>query len=100
MSERNENHTEVVNIYKHPDKDYVYIGRGSPFGNPFKLGKYTREEALEKFRHYFYEYALKNEDYRDAVLALKGKKLGCFCKPKSCHGDIIKEWLDGQTNTV
>uniref|UniRef100_A0A6M3L3D3 DUF4326 domain-containing protein n=1 Tax=viral metagenome TaxID=1070528 RepID=A0A6M3L3D3_9ZZZZ len=94
------NNTEVINIYKHPDKDYVYIGRGSPFGNPFKLGKYTREEALEKFHHYFHEYALKNEDYRNAVLALKGKKLGCFCKPKSCHGDIIKEWLDGQANTV
>lgn len=20
---------------------------------------------------------------------LDGKRLGCFCKPKSCHGDVI-----------
>ena len=22
---------------------------------------------------------------------LKGKTLGCFCKPKSCHGDVLVE---------
>ena len=86
--------TEVINIYKYEGKDYIYIGRGSPFGNPFRIGKYTREQALEMFRRYFYEIALKDEGYKQKLLALKGKKLGCFCKPKSCHGDIIKEWLD------
>jgi hypothetical protein len=25
---------------------------------------------------------------------LKGKVLGCFCKPNACHGDVIKEYLD------
>jgi hypothetical protein len=24
------------------------------------------------------------------VLALRGKRLGCLCKPAPCHGDIIK----------
>jgi hypothetical protein len=23
------------------------------------------------------------------LLELDGKRLGCFCKPKLCHGDII-----------
>lgn len=25
---------------------------------------------------------------------LKGKRLGCFCKPLSCHGDIIVSILE------
>ncbi|MCG6418638.1 DUF4326 domain-containing protein [Vibrio fluvialis] len=23
-----------------------------------------------------------------------GKRLGCFCKPDDCHGDIIAEFLN------
>ena len=26
---------------------------------------------------------------------LKGKTLGCFCKPKICHGDILVELVNG-----
>jgi hypothetical protein len=29
-------------------------------------------------------------------MALKGKRLGCFCKPLACHGDVIKEYIEGQ----
>jgi hypothetical protein len=29
-----------------------------------------------------------------ALLELKGKRLGCLCKPKMCRGDVIAEWLD------
>lgn len=25
----------------------------------------------------------------------KGKILACWCKPAECHGDIIKEYLEG-----
>jgi len=25
---------------------------------------------------------------------LRGKILGCWCKPKACHGDVIIELLD------
>jgi len=27
-------------------------------------------------------------------LKLKGKRLGCWCKPKGCHGDVIVELLE------
>jgi hypothetical protein len=90
------NGTEVINIHKYKGKDYTYIGRGSPFGNPFKIGEDgTREEVIEKFKAYFKE-RLEDPLYKVLVLQLRGNKLGCFCKPKACHGDIIKEWLDGQ----
>jgi hypothetical protein len=28
------------------------------------------------------------------LLDLDGKTLGCFCKPKGCHGDIIKDAVE------
>ncbi len=88
------NGTTVVNIYKTKDLNYIYIGRGSPFGNPFVIGKDgTREEVIEKYRSYF-KGKLEDPTFRTMVLRLRGKRLGCFCKPKACHGDIIKEWLD------
>lgn len=62
--------------------DAVYVGRGSPWGNPFKRGvDGNRKEVIEKFEI----ETLPNLD----VSELKGKDLVCFCKPKSCHADSI-----------
>ena len=27
----------------------------------------------------------------DDLLSLDGKRLGCYCKPKPCHGDVLVE---------
>ena len=53
-----------------------------------------REDAIQKFQKYFSERIEKHSEFRRRVLELKGKKLGCFCKPKACHGDVIAEWLN------
>lgn len=89
----------VVNKYKEPYD--VYIGRGSKWGNPFthisdKQTKAefivaTREESIEKFREYIIERISNGEVKIDDLLELAGKRLGCFCKPKSCHGDVLVE---------
>jgi len=90
--------TIVVNIYK--ERFDVYIGRGGRgedgyFGNPFRMENgTTREDAIQKFQKYFSERIEKDSEFRRRVLELKGKKLGCFCKPKACHGDVIAEWLN------
>lgn len=60
----------------------VYIGRGSPWGNPFPISKgMTRDDVCEKFER----EVLPTLD----VSALAGKDLVCFCKPARCHGDAI-----------
>jgi hypothetical protein len=89
--------TAVVNIRRKRGaqkvKYDVYIGRGSPFGNPFKIGEDgDRKQVLDKYRVYFYK-RLTNPEFRDKVLSLKGKVLGCYCKPLGCHGDVIIEYL-------
>ncbi len=73
----------VVNKYK--SKFDVYIGRGSKWGNPFILGKDgDRDEVCDKYEDWFWK-----PDIRNDISELKGKILGCFCKPKRCHGDFL-----------
>lgn len=81
--------TTVVNIKKY-NGDYVYIGRGSIWGNPFKIGKHgTREEVIIKYEQY-----IKGRPELLADLPrLVGQVLGCYCKPKACHGDILVKLL-------
>jgi hypothetical protein len=62
------------------------------FGNPFKIGKDgLRAKVLASYRRYALERMKTDAEYRDAVLNLKGKILGCWCAPEGCHGDILKE---------
>ena len=77
----------------------VYIGRGSKWGNPYshKVGTLaehvvgSRTEAIQKFE----EYLLSNQDLMSSLEELKGKTLGCWCKPKSCHRDILLRYANG-----
>lgn len=78
--------TKVVNI-KHSKYD-VYIGRGSDWGNPFThiRSMMTRQEAIEAYRVYL---TTERPDLMARLSELKGKVLGCHCRPDSCHGDIL-----------
>ena len=78
----------VVNKYK---SDYdIYIGRGSKWGNPFVIGKDgSRQEVIKKYSDYL-KICLKNKVITiDDLLELNGARLGCYCKPKACHGDVL-----------
>lgn len=80
--------TIVVNKYR---SNYdVYIGRGSKWGNPFVIGQDgSRDEVIEKY----HEWILTQPQIKD-LEELRGKRLGCFCKPNRCHGDILVELLN------
>lgn len=82
--------TTVVHCHK---SDYdVYIGRPSPWGNPFVIGKDgTRAQVIEKYR----KWILSNpNNLLNDVHELKGKRLGCWCAPLSCHGHVLAELAD------
>jgi hypothetical protein len=85
--------TKVINIRRDPKVagEWVYIGRGSKWGNPFVIGKDgTREEVIDKYR----VWIMSQPPLLNEIQELKGKVLGCFCKPKACHGDVIVELLE------
>ncbi len=69
----------------------VYIGRGSPWGNPFVIGEHgTREEVIAKYR----TWIQTQPALMKALPRLKGKTLGCFCAPLPCHGDVLVELIE------
>lgn len=76
----------------------IYIGRPSKWGNPYShlsgtLANYkteTREEAIEKYE----EYLRNNPSLLADLHELEGKTLGCWCRPLSCHGDILIKLLN------
>lgn len=104
--------TRAVNIYK--EKCDVYCGRpkGSGvkfhYGNPFSNKPDSKavvvlpkgEDCIEACRKW-----LDGEAYNDVeperrqwildhLHELKGKSLGCFCKPKPCHVDLYVERIN------
>lgn len=86
--------TKVINIRFHDKGDkgnYQYIGRPSKWGNPYSIGKDgDRKEVIEKYR----KYILNNPELLKALPELKGKRLGCWCFPLSCHGDVLVELVE------
>jgi hypothetical protein len=92
--------TRVVNIRR--EMHNVYVGRAGHgydgyFGNPFHPvgdGEDARITCIEQFRDYFHRRMRDDVEYARRILELRGKKLGCFCKPKVCHADIIAEYLN------
>ena len=90
--------TTVVNINNGDEYD-VLIARPSKWGNPYThiKDRYTnakfvvgsRKEAIEKYK----EYILNTPELLNSLDELKDKRLGCYCKPKSCHGDVLIELL-------
>jgi hypothetical protein len=93
----------VVNRKNHEPTDLdVYVGRGSPLGNPFRINfRTTREEAIEKYETEL-QIKIKNKDkvicnelnriYRAAKVG--DVNLVCYCKPENCHADFIKRLIE------
>lgn len=91
---------QIVN--RRVNQEDIYIGRGSALGNPYVIGKDgTRDEVIAKYKDYLVQQVnAGNDRIIKALKEIKDRskhsmvKLGCYCKPKSCHGDIIKEYLE------
>jgi hypothetical protein len=81
--------TKVVNLRKeHCDVD---ITRRGPWGNPFYIGRDgTRAEVIEKYR----QWIIGRPELMAQLGELKGKRLGCVCKPAACHGDVLVMLLE------
>lgn len=83
--------TKVVNIHHGEDYD-VYIGRKGHgqdgyFGNPFDEG--SRTKRIRLFKEYALDRINTDPEYKKQVKELCGKRLGCFCYPDACHGDVL-----------
>lgn len=86
----------------------VYIGRHSCLGNPYSHLENTkaaykvrdRDEAVDLYEVWLREQLRSNSEIRQEMLKLYNKwqdegelNLVCWCSPKRCHGDVIKDFL-------
>lgn len=91
-------HIKNKDFYK--PTDLVYIGRPSKWGNPYthELGTLAlfrvanRDIAISRYKEYVTsgdgKHLLKD------LHELKGKVLVCYCKPNTCHGDVLIELVN------
>jgi hypothetical protein len=95
--------TRVTNIDEGEPYE-VYVGRGkrraglkkSKWHNPYVVDKHgTRKECVE-----WYERDFRAGDLGvgwDDLPEIRGKVLGCHCKPKPCHGDVLVRLVEEGT---
>jgi len=71
----------------------IYIGRGSPLGNPFIIGRDgDRRQVIGAFRCLLATSA----ELQAAAEATRGHDLVCFCYPRPCHGQPVLDYLYGE----
>lgn len=84
--------SRIVNL-RTTTESFVYIGRGSIWGNPFVIGKDGSRDAVIAA----YERWIRTQPTLLAQLpALKGATLGCYCAPLRCHGEVLLKLLKEQ----
>lgn len=90
--------TRVINI-NHGQRYDVYIGRPSIWGNPYShlpgtLAEHRVANRLEAIQCYE-AWIMGQPELLAQIATLKGKILGCWCKPYACHGEVLvrlAEW--------
>jgi hypothetical protein len=81
--------TRVVHCRR--DSYDVYIGRPSRWGNPYRIGPDgTRAEVIARYR----KWLLSQPELLAAIGELAGRRLGCWCAPQPCHGDVLADLAD------
>ncbi len=88
----------------------VYIGREQRRGgwrldksiwhNPYVLTQKEKNDERGRVLADYEAYVRAQPELMAKIPTLAGKKLGCWCKPKSCHGDVlaklVREWQRSQ----
>lgn len=90
----------------------VYIGRGDDvhlnsgtladfgwLGNPYRIDEHGRSKSIELYELDFSERLGNDEVFRQRIIELSGKTLGCWCRKVEddeprCHGDVIVHYAD------
>lgn len=82
-----------INKERFPKQDSIWA-------NPFKIGRDgTRDDVLYKYEKLLRDKLYINDvnkaaAYKQDLLKLDGKILGCWCKPEPCHGDVLLKLIE------
>ncbi len=101
---------EIINIrnttFDANDPTHFKIDRQSPIGNPFNIEHSSqRDKVCDKYEIYFAEEMNKKcsefTTYINKLVVAYGVHgkliLFCWCSPKRCHGETIRNYILKQT---
>lgn len=75
----------------------VSVMRGTPFGNPYRMGAHgDRAAVVRQYRALLWRRLRAEPDFAAQVRALHGRDLVCCCAPLACHADVLQAaaaWL-------
>ena len=85
----------------------VYVGRPSPLGNPYVLGRDgNRKEVITQYRGWLWAQLQSPSSPQERELkrllaqAQSGElELPCWCAPLPCHAEVVRSallWLAGE----
>jgi len=78
----------------------VYIGNPSKWGTPFKIGPDgNRKECVQKYREWLTTTPEGQQLLEEAKKELPGKVLACWCAPLPCHGHVLAELVNSNSNS-
>lgn len=89
----------VRSVHCKRDQYDLYIGRPGPFGNKFKVGVHgERGECIGLFESWFGSSEPDAIAYRQLIdeRITLGMRLGCWCHPNGCHGDVIANYVNNK----
>jgi len=88
----------IIVLNRRRSDEGIYVGRGTPLGNPFHIGEDgDREEVVAKYAGWLKRQPDGSPAIRMLVDLARYHKdngvlyLSCWCKPLACHSDIIAE---------
>lgn len=98
--------TPTTVVHNLVDAFDIYIGRDVPehglaaskWGNPFIMvddSDEERERVLTEYR----AWVVEQPDLMGSLEELRGQRLGCWCAPKRCHGNVLVQLLESGPTT-
>lgn len=86
--------SKVVSMRRGEEFD-VRIDRATQWGNPFKSPRDgTRAEVIELYRVWLWNEIRRGRWNLSELAALSDKRLGCWCAPLPCHGNVLARAAD------
>lgn len=90
--------------FEKPNQEWqVKIDRSSILGNPYYMkSENERNKVCEQYETYFYKKINNNDNnflaelkrLKNLLEKYNKLELYCWCYPKHCHGETIKQYLE------
>jgi hypothetical protein len=94
--------TAVIVNLRHRNAEVRCDRSSFSLGNPFLIGRDgDRNEVCDKYEEYFSQRVKTDEVFLQRILALRGKKLGCWCRcDPPCNHPKCKKQLRCHVQTI